>query len=794
MTELFEKSIHTLELPRVLSLLAEEAVSQEAKENALLLRPSGDPEEVSRRLKETTASRSMMDLKGAPSFREVRPVNAALQRADRGGTLSPRELLDIAGVLKATRTIKDYGSSDRQEKTCIDFLFETLHPNRFLEDKISGSILSEDEIADTASPELLSIRRHMKLANAKVRESLQKIISSSHYAKYLQDAIITMRSDRYVVPVRAECKGEIPGLVHDVSASGATVFIEPMSAVQANNELRELSSKEKKEIERILMELSADTAAHAADIRENYTLLVALDGIFARGKLSYRLRSLEPQLVSNGSILFRRARHPLLDPKTAVPIDVRLGSDFDTLVITGPNTGGKTVTLKTLGLLTLMAQCGLHIPVDDGSCLSVFQQVLSDIGDEQSIEQSLSTFSSHMTNIVRILGQGAPRTLILLDELGAGTDPVEGAALAIAIIGELREKGALVAATTHYAELKAFAMTASGVQNASCEFDVETLKPTYRLLIGVPGKSNAFAISARLGLPQHLIDRAKSQIDGENLRFEDVLSQLEQRRQEMEKEQQAAARLRLETEQNAKIAREYRERLEKEREKTMRLARAEARNIVEQTRRTTDEIIKELDHMRQETAVQDDFQAVNNAQSNIRRHINQAEAAIGRDSKDALPKPPQERDVQVGDTVELLSMKTNAVVLEIGKDGILKLKAGILNITAKPEEVRLIQGTAQTRRETPRVARTTELHLHTSAARELDLRGMMTDEAGAALDLFLDNAMMAKLEKATIIHGKGTGALRSAVQKKLKSSRYVKSYRLGRYGEGEDGVTIVELK
>lgn len=559
MTDLFEKSMETLELPRVLSLLADQAVTEEGKERARRLRPETDPAEVALRLKETTAAVNKMVLRGSPSFSGVKPVAGSLQRADMGGSLNTRELLDIAGVLAAARSAKEYGESDGEEKSPIDVLFHSLHPNRFLEDKITGSIVGDGELADSASPELASIRRHIRATESKVRDILQKIISSSQ-AKYLQESIITQRSGRYVVPVKSEFKNEIPGLVHDLSGSGSTFFIEPMGVVKANNELRELQAKEEKEIDRILAELSAEAASFREDITLNYDLLIRLDSIFARGKLSARMGAMEPGLSAK-SLCLRRARHPLLPPKTAVANDLSLGEKFDTLVITGPNTGGKTVTLKTIGLLTLMAQCGLHIPAGDGSTIRVCQRVLADIGDEQSIAQSLSTFSSHMSNIVGMLAETDGETLVLFDELGGGTDPVEGAALAAAIIEHARSLGALVAATTHYAELKVYAMTTPGVENASCEFDVETLAPTYRLLVGIPGKSNAFAISQRLGLPQEIIQQAAARVSAENVRFEDVLTKLDQQRQEMEKEQRQAAQLRLEMEQAAAKAQEYRDSL-----------------------------------------------------------------------------------------------------------------------------------------------------------------------------------------------------------------------------------------
>ena len=792
MTELCEKSVQILELPQVLRLLAAEAVSEEAKERAAALRPSDDPEEVGRRLRETSAACAMMTVKGTPSFRGIRPVASSLQRAEMGGMLNTRELLDIASVLTASRSVKAYGSADRNGKSTIDFLFESLQTNRFLEDKITGCIVGEDEIADAASPELASIRRHMRAASARVRENLQKIISSPHYAKFLQEPMITMRSDRYVVPVKSEHKGEVPGLVHDVSGSGSTFFIEPMSVVQANNELRELAAKEKKEIERILMELSADAAGHREGILQDYTLLIKLDGIFARGKLSFRLKASEPALKQDGSLLFRHARHPLLDPLSAVPIDVRLGSDFYTLVITGPNTGGKTVTLKTIGLLTLMAQCGLHIPVDDGSHISVFSKVLADIGDEQSIEQSLSTFSSHMKNIVRILDEADENTLTLFDELGAGTDPVEGAALAIAIIEETRKRGARIAATTHYAELKVYAMMTADVENASCEFDVETLRPTYKLLIGIPGKSNAFAISERLGLPEPVIARAKEQITGEDLHFEDVLAQLEKSRQEMERKKEETARLRLETEEHTKAANTTRQRLEQEREKMKEQARAEARQIVEDAREKADQVFRELDELAKQSAAEPDFQAANEARVAIRKKLKHAQAEA--DFPDAEEMAPQNRrPIKKGDVVDLLSMKTKATVLTVSDDGTLQLQAGILNVSAKPNEVRLLEG--ETSAGADVIRRQSERKLRAmGASPELDLRGMMTDEAVSALDRFLDDAMLANLQQVTIIHGKGTGALRAAVHQQLKNTRSVKSFRLGRYGEGEAGVTIAELK
>ena len=788
MSELFEKSMATLELPQVLALLADCAATLEGKERCLALRPLTDLDDVARAQEETSAAVKMLILRGSPGFSGVKPVSASLQRADMGGSLSTRELLDIASVLRCARGARDYG--DSEEKTVISHLFRSLTPNRFLEDSITNSILSEEEIADSASSELASIRRHMRSTEARVRDILQRLISSNQ-SKYLQESIITIRSDRYVVPVKAEHKNAIPGLVHDVSSSGSTFFIEPMGVVKANNELRELAAREKKEIERILAELSAQCAAHKEDIGEDYTLLILLDTIFARGQLSLKMEASQPGL-SERYLRLRGARHPLLDKTTAVANDLELGDRFDTLVITGPNTGGKTVTLKTLGLITLMAQCGLHIPAKSDSTVRVFRRVLSDIGDEQSIAQSLSTFSSHMTNIVSILKEADDNTLILYDELGAGTDPVEGAALAAAVIESARELGALVAATTHYAELKVYAMTTPGVENASCEFNVDTLAPTYRLVMGIPGKSNAFAISRRLGLPEEIIDRAAARLDAENVRFEDVLTKLDQQRQEMEKDRAEARRLKLEMEQSAGKAREYRKRLEEERSKVVEKAQAEARAIIQEARDASDLALSELKELKKRQDL--DWQQVNDGRAEARRLLNEAERSIGGAAQEPEAPPPT-RPARAGDTVELVSMGTRASVLSVNKDGTLQLQAGILKITAKQDEVRVVEGETQSQKEARRIVQRAQHTLRAAAApSEIDLRGMMTDEAIAVLDRFLDTAMMGKLESVTIIHGKGTGAVRKAVREHLKRSRYIKSFRPGRYGEGEDGVTVAELR
>ena len=797
MSDLFDKSIRTLELPRVLELLSEQAVSAEAKQRALRLRPETEPEEVLRLLDQTDAARNLIGLRGSPSFSGVKPVAEALDRADRGGALNTRELLTIADLLTAARRAKEYFNDEAAEKTAIDHLFLSLHGNRFLEEKIKRAIPDEDTIADAASTELADIRRHMRAAQAKSRQILQKIISSPSYGKILQETIITQRDGRFVVPVKAEHKGDLPGLVHDISSTGATLFVEPMGVVQANNEYIELQAKEQKEIDRILAEFSAEAAAHREDIQWDYDTLVHLDLIFARGQLSYKMNAVRPEVRRDGAIHLRKARHPLLDPKTAVPIDIELGDTFDTLVITGPNTGGKTVTLKTLGLLTLMTQCGLHIPAADRSAVSVYERVLADIGDEQSIEQSLSTFSAHMVNIVEILKEADRHSLVLFDELGAGTDPVEGAALAIAVIQHVRRLGAKVAATTHYAELKTFAMTTAGVENASCEFDVETLAPTYRLLIGIPGKSNAFAISRRLGLPEDVIAAAQGQMSGESVRFEDILTQLEEKRQALEKREQEADRLLRQREEDARRAREFRERMERAKDNARSRGEAEAKRILRDARTAADQVFQELSEMRKAQAKAERMLNENEARAALRRTLNEAEEAVSRRDARQEPIPKPSRPIRAGDLVEIPGVKTPAEVVSVGKDGTLQLKAGILKMKAKVDEVRLIEDDERAaRKKTPSVTirQNADRALRASAARELDIRGMETLEAESVVENFISAAVMGKLETVTIIHGKGTGALRKAVHDILRRNKAVKSFRLGVYGEGESGVTVVTLK
>ena len=790
MNEQYQKSLTKLELDKVLALLADHASSPAAKERCLAVRPLDDAEDIRLLQAQTSAACKLITLKGSPSFGGIVDVGASLSRADRGGCLSPEELLRVATVLKAARTAKEYAEGDAVESG-LDIFFRQLTPNKFFEERIFTSILSKDEIADAASSELASIRRKIRQQSSKIRESLQKIITSPTYAKILQEPIVTIRSDRFVVPVKAECKSQLPGLVHDVSSSGSTFFIEPMSAVNGNNELRELFVAERKEIERILAELSAEAAARQESINLNYEMLVTLDCIFARAKLSFAMHGIEPVIRTDGKLELKRARHPLIDAKKVVPVSLSLGVDFDTMVITGPNTGGKTVTLKTIGLLTLMAECGLHIPADDGSSIAIFETVLADIGDEQSIEQSLSTFSSHMRNIVEILQACDRDSLILFDELCAGTDPAEGAALAIALIEFCRKCGAKVATTTHYAELKLYAMRTAGVINASCEFNVETLQPTYRLLIGIPGKSNAFAISRRLGLDEKIIEDAHSMVSQNDVNFEDVLTQLEQQRQQMEQAKVEAERLRMETEKQKEKSDEYYAQIKAERDKAVQQARKEAQYIIEDARRTANNVYEELKQLRKQAKDGAFVEGSNEKQAALRRSLNEAEGKL-REKQEVRQRPAASRVIRAGDTVELLKFGSKATVLAINKDGSYQLQAGIMKVNAKPDEVYLLENETQAKAKKLMEGKVRDLK--SAAQPELDIRGMAVDEALPVLDNFLDAAYMGNLPNARIIHGKGTGVLRKAVQDELRRCKYVKSFRLGVYGEGEDGVTIAEFK
>lgn len=789
---LVEKSYKTLELNTVLEMLADQAVSEPAKETVLSFVPGDNLWDIKEGLAEVSTAKNMMILKGSPALHRVSDVRASLDRAARGGMLNTSELLKVAGVMRAARTVKEYGRGERDEETCLDYLFHGLRGNKHLEEQITNAIVGEGELADSASADLASIRRKIRTASSKVRDILQKIITSSTCSKALQDTIITMRSDRYVVPVKAEYKNTVPGLVHDISSSGATLFIEPMGVVETNNDIRELVAKEEAEIERILMEFSFQVAACREDVSSDLEILISLDVIFAKAKLSFDMNGTEPVVTESGAIILHHARHPLLPKKTAVPIDITLGEQYDTLVITGPNTGGKTVSIKTLGLMCLMVRCSLHIPVNDGSSVPIFKKVLADIGDEQSIEQSLSTFSSHMTNIVKVLEVCDEHTLLLLDELGAGTDPVEGAALAISIIEHVRGRGAKIAATTHYTELKAYATTSPGVMNASCEFDVETLRPTYRLLTGIPGKSNAFAISRRLGLDESIIEDAGSRIGEENAGFEEMISKLEQQRREMEWDKLETAKRLKTAREESRTVEKLRQELEKTRRDALESAKREARAIIEEARRVSDEVVDEIRQIKKESAKSADWREINETRADIGGKLNRMEENLA-DSLDESIAVENSRPIRAGDTVELLSLGTKAQVISVEQDGKLNLQAGIMKITLAQNEVKLLE--EEMSYDSKSVSARSASQLKTMGTLpELDIRGTTAEEGIPIMERYLDSAVLSGLSTVTIIHGKGTGVLRKAVHLALKKYKGIKSFRLGKFGEGEDGVTIVQFK
>lgn len=796
---MLDRNGKALELDKILEMLANETGCADAAELARNLEPSSDLPEVRRRMADTADASMLMARFGSPSFGQVKNVTGALRRADAGASLSMKELLDISETLRVIRSLKEWRGQCAGVETCLDDRFGVLSPNKYLEEKINGAILSEEEIADGASPELASIRRKMRAASSRIRELLDKMIRSPAYQKLLQDPIVTIRGGRFVVPVKAEHRTEVPGLVHDTSASGATVFVEPMAAVEANNELRVLASAEEAEIERILAALSAEAGSFSQSIIEDYHLLVELNLIFAKARLAYKMKATEPKLTDDGHILLRRARHPLIDPKAAVPIDVELGGVFDTLVITGPNTGGKTVTLKTLGLLSLMAMCGLMPPVSDGSSLSVFRCVLADIGDEQSIEQSLSTFSAHMTNLVRILEEADEGCLVLLDELGAGTDPVEGAALAIAILERLRLQGARIAATTHYAELKSFAIHTKGVENGSCEFDVATLRPTYRLLIGIPGRSNAFAISERLGMDNALVERARELVSGEDRMLEDVVAKLEERRQTLEQELEEARSMRAKAHTAGQQAEMQLAELDRMREKELERAKGEARRVVDKARAEAEQLLRELDEVRKQKNTADFGAQAQAARSRLRSRLREVENAIDPVTQKQTEIYKLPRPLKTGDEVLIIDIDKKGIVLSLPDDGgSVLVQAGIIRTRVSVDNLKLLSSGERPPAPSgsPSMTRTRGVtsRAERSVKTEIDLRGKMTDEGILELDQFIDNAVMSGLERITVIHGKGTGALRAAVQQHLRTHPSVKSFRLGVYGEGENGVTIAELK
>jgi DNA mismatch repair protein MutS2 len=787
-----EHHLHALELDKILKLLSQETASDAAARMAEELRPADDLEDVQNLLQETWDAYRLIAKFGSPSFGGLQDVTNPLRRAESGGVLNMGELLRVAGVLRCLRAVTDWRSKSAGLKTVLDDRFDRIVTNKYLEEKIFDSIDSEEEMNDNASPALASIRRKIRSASMRAREKLDTMVHSGYYQKFLQDPIITQRDGRFVVPVKAEYRSEVPGLVHDSSGSGATVFVEPMAAVEANNEVRVLQNQEKNEIDRILQELSAETGTFASSIINSCTVTAELDLIFAKANLGYKMKATLPQMNDRGKIDLKRARHPLIDRKKVVPVDVRLGTDFDTLVITGPNTGGKTVTLKTIGLLTLMAECGLLVPVSDNSSLSVFHHVLADIGDEQSIEQNLSTFSAHMTNIVRILKQADEKSLVLLDELGAGTDPVEGAALATSILEQLRQQGARIAATTHYAELKAYALDTSGVENGSCEFDVATLQPTYRLLIGVPGRSNAFAISRRLGMEESVVKYAESLVSNENSRFENVVGQLEESRRALEDEREDARRSQAEARRVLEDARRQQEEIQRNTRKEMENAREQASLLVSRTRGQADLLLNELEELKKQKNKQLTAEQKAKLKAGLRQLENTADPVNRRRNNAGYRLP---RALRVGDTVKMVDLDKPAVILGLDADEKHALvQAGVMKTRTEISNLQLITTAEKQKAQRRRTRTVTRQFSNAAASAELDLRGQTSDEALANVDLFLDHAVRSNLTQVTIIHGKGTGVLRKAVQEHLKHHPSVKSYRLGTYGEGESGVTIAELK
>ena len=788
------KNHKTLELDLILEKLAAECSCDDAKDLARGLKPAGDMAEVEMLLQQTEDAFSLLACFGGPSFSGLKNVNNSLHRAAAGGSLNPKELLDIAYCLRALRTLDEWRNHSSGVKTSLDFFFEGITSNKYLETKILSCIVSEEEIADKASDTLFDIRKKIRSKENSIREKLDSLIHSSHYQQFLQEAIITQRNGRFVVPVKAECRGNVPGLVHDTSSTGATVFIEPASVVDANNDIKVLQGKERDEIMRILYELSAESGDFAESIKHSYESAIRLNLIFAKAHLAYKMKATKPILNNEGIICLKKARHPLIDPKKVVATDIALGDEYDTLVITGPNTGGKTVSLKTLGLLTLMTMCGLLIPVADRSRVSVFNNILVDIGDEQSIAQSLSTFSSHMVNIIDIMKKADDKSLILIDELGAGTDPVEGAALAVSIIEALREKGAIIAATTHYAELKAYALDTPGVTNGCCEFDIETLRPTYKLLIGVPGRSNAFAILKHLGMTQDVIDNAKAIVGSDNRDFEAVLEKLEASRHALEEERKVAEEM---TERARKIeekAQSEMDKIETLKARELDKAKREAQKLIDAAERKSSQFLLELDKLKKEQTSSNATEIARKTRRAVKAQmgemddlINPNELADNWDYDYKLPRNPVPGDRIVIKGIgegEVLEFKNNNVFV----------KSGLLKTRVKLSDIMILDKPKKKPVKTQHNVYRTSSRADADVKTEIDMRGETVDEALSELGLFIDKCVMNNISEIRIIHGKGTGALRSAVTDYLKTHPNVSEYRLGRYGEGENGVTIAKLK
>ena len=790
------KSLKTLEYDKIISQLEEYASSPLGKQLCHDLLPSVDINEIRSSQAETTDAQTRVRQKGSLSFSGLKDVRDSLKRLEIGSALSITELLSVSSMLTIAARAKAYGRHEESElpDDSLEEMFRILEPLTPLNTEIKRCILSEEEISDDASPGLRHVRRSMKVINDRIHTQLNALLNSNR--SYLQDAVITMRDGRYCLPVKAEHKGQVSGMVHDQSATGSTLFIEPMAIIQLNNQLRELEAQEKKEIEAVLADLSNQTAPYAQEIRADQDLLAKLDFIFAKAALSRHYRGSEPIFNTDGYLNIKDGRHPLLDPAKVVPINIHLGKDFDLLVVTGPNTGGKTVSLKTVGLFTLMGQAGLHIPAFDGSQLAVFEEVFADIGDEQSIEQSLSTFSAHMTNIVSILDQADSRSLCLFDELGAGTDPTEGAALAIAVLSFLHNMKCRTMATTHYSELKVYALTTAGVENACCEFSVENLQPTYRLLIGIPGKSNAFAISKKLGLPDFIIEEAKNHLESNDETFEDLLAHLEESRLTIEKEQEE---IRLYKEEAAKLkARlaQKEERLDQQKDKLLRKANEEAQRILSEAKETADQAIKNINRLGTSSGSAKELEA---ERAKLREKMNQADQKLAVKTK-GPKKTVSAKSLRIGDSVRVLSLNLNGTVSTLpNSKGDLYVQMGILRSQVNVKDLELIPDSMDTVSGAPTAKQKTgsgkiKMSKSFAVSPEINLIGMTTDEAVPMLDKYLDDAYLAHMPQVRVVHGRGTGALRAAVHKKLKKLKYVKEFRLGEFGEGDTGVTIVIFK
>ncbi len=795
------KHYKTLELHKILDMLSEQAGNDETRRMIAELEPETDIDKVKESLKKTEDAFELSVKFGTPPFYSFKDVRGSLQRAQSGSSLSLRELLDICSMLKQIRGLTDYHASCGDVTTVLDPLFEELSPNKWLEDKIQNAILTEDEIADTASAELANIRRKIAQAGVRIRESLDKMVRSADVQKSLMDNIVTVRDGRYVLPVKAEYKGNVRGIVHASSATGSTLFIEPEAVVEANNDIRVLQGREQEEIERIIAELSSDCAACAETMKRDYFTCAELNLYFAKSNLGAKMRATVPEISDDGILELKKARHPLIDAEKVVPVDISVGRDYSTLIVTGPNTGGKTVLLKTAGLLTAMAMCGMMVPAGDGTKISVFHHILVDIGDMQSIEQSLSTFSSHMSNVVQILKTADESSLILIDELGSGTDPVEGAALAVSIIEALMKKDSRIFVTTHYQELKLFAIERENVENASCEFDVKTLQPTYRLIIGSPGKSNAFSISSKLGIPREIIDEAKSLVSDDNRRFEEVVAQLEASRRALDRQNTELARLRKEAEEKEQALEKEREEFEARKDDEFEKARTQAMRIVENCRMQSEKLLDELSDIRKERNKEAfdkrSSAAKSMSRSSLDKMYDEANPVRKRELKEYKPPRPYKR----GD---------NVIVADIGKRGILAsdpdssgnvfVQVGIMKTKTNISHLRLAEEdkvTVGNKKKSP-ASRVSKVGVSGKTERksslELDIRGCAIDEGIHEVDRFIDNAVMLNAGIVTIIHGKGTGLLRQGIQRHLRSHPSVKSFRNGVFGEGEDGVTVVELK